>query len=72
MTKDNDLITMGMNLGIYTFSKFFTEGAVPNAKAFAIMRDHCAKQLEDQTGMPAEDLATSVQPVIDEMMGKIL
>jgi hypothetical protein len=70
--QDNDLITMGMNLGIYTFAKFFTEGGVaPNARGWEIIRDHTAKMIEEQTGMPAEDLALHVQPVIEDMLSRL-
>lgn len=69
--EDNELITMGLNLGVYTFAKFFSEGVMPTTRAFETMRDHCAAELEKQTGMPVEDLATSVQPVVDDMLKRV-
>ena len=70
-TEENDLISLGMNLGVYTFAKLFTEGVVPSAKAFEIMRDHCAAELEKQTGTPVEDLALLTDPTIQDMLDKI-
>jgi hypothetical protein len=71
MKDDNELITMGMNLGLYTFAKLFSEGVAPTPKSWEIMRDHCAKQLEGQTGLPIEDLALKVQPIVDNMLERV-
>lgn len=69
--KDNELITMGMNLGLYTLAKLFAQGITPSPKSWEVLRDHCAEQLEKQTGMPAEDLAMHVQPAVDIMMERV-
>jgi hypothetical protein len=44
--KDKELITMGVDLGVYTIARFFSEGAKPNKKAFEILATHCANNLQ--------------------------
>ena len=69
--EENELITMGMNLGLYIFAKLFAEEAKLSQKGWAILRDYTAQLLEEQTGMPAEDLALMSQPTVEDMLKRI-
>jgi hypothetical protein len=69
--EDNDLITMGMDLGVYTISKLMASGYGSTQKGWEIMKESRAAALEAQTGMKPERLSELVQPFIDDMMERI-
>lgn len=71
MTKDNQLISMGMDLGIYVLAGLMAEGYVVSPRGWEILKANRADELQKATNMPAEDIALSVQPTIDVMVAII-
>lgn len=68
---DADLLTIGMDLSTYVLGRLVKEGVNVTPVALIALGNHAAKNIEEATGMPAEDLALSVQPAIDAMMEKM-
>lgn len=67
----NEGFEMGMDIGVYVISGLMAEGFYCTKKGWQAMRDSRAAQIQLSTGMPAEDFALLMQPVIDKMVEKI-
>lgn len=68
---NSDLLTLGMDLSVYIFGRLVKEGVNVTPVALIALGNNAAKNIEEATGMPAEDLALSVQPAIDAMLEKL-
>lgn len=67
--KDFNLVfSMGMDLGVMTIAALMAEGFTCTQRGWEIMKSDRATQIEKASGMPAEDLQLSVQPVVDAMV----
>lgn len=70
--EDNDLMTVGLDLGIYIFTKMIMDDVIPfDKRAVELMNFAVANQLEGMTGIPAEDLALKTQNTIDFVKEKM-
>lgn len=67
----SDLLTLGMDLSVYIFGRLVKEGVNVTPVSLIALGNNAAQNIEKATGMPAEDLALSVQPAIDAMIEKM-
>lgn len=61
-----DMIEIGVDLGIFTISNLLLEGATLDQAMLQKLSDLCATHIEEVTGMPAEDFALKVKPIVDQ------
>ena len=69
--QNSDMVGVGMDLGVYVLAKLQREGVVMTPEALQALGEYSAKSIEEATGVPAEDLALTVQPIIDKMLEKL-
>jgi predicted mannosyl-3-phosphoglycerate phosphatase (HAD superfamily) len=60
-----NLIEIGVDLGVFTIANLLLEGLELDQHQLQKLSDLSAQHIELMTGMPAEDFALKVQPVID-------
>lgn len=66
--RDEDMLQMGADLGIYVIASLFAEtGLKLTPRGFQAMADFSAADIERICGLPAEDFALKVQPMVDEI-----
>ena len=71
--KEAELISMGMDLGMYAFATLMATGTYQMTSAmWDRLAQECANNLERETGMPAEDIALNAMPMIEAAMTKII
>lgn len=63
-----DMIEIGVDLGIFTIANLLLESPRLDPSQLQTLADLSAKHIEEMTGMPAEDFALKVKPVIDIMI----
>jgi hypothetical protein len=63
-----NLIEIGVDLGVFTLANIFIEGGHLDPDQMQQLADLCSKHIQELTGMPAEDFALKVKPVIDTII----
>ena len=63
-----NLIEIGADLGVFTVINLLLEGARLDQSMLQALSDLCAKHIEETTGMPAEDFALKVGPVVEQII----
>lgn len=66
-----DLIEMGVDLGVFTIMNIFLAGMAIDPKQMQSLADMCALHIEHTSGMPAEDFALKVQPIVDKLIATV-
>jgi len=69
--RDIEMLGVGMDLGIYVAAKLASEGLQTSPEGWERISKKFAANVEAQMGVPAEDLALMVQPVIDSARNQI-
>jgi len=69
--RDIDMLGVGMDLGIYVAAKLASEGLQTSPQGWESISKKFGANVEAQTGVPVEDLALMVQPVIDSARNQI-
>lgn len=69
--KNNEFVSIGMDLGIYTMAKLIAGGMDINKEAWAALGAQAAASIQNATDMPAEDISLAVQPIVDRMLEQI-
>jgi hypothetical protein len=65
-------ISVGMDLGVYAFCFIMAKQKVPwEAKQFENFASAVAVNIEKETGMPAEDIALHMIPIMEEAVNKM-
>ena len=64
-------ISVGMDLGVYAFCFIMAKQQVPwDARQFERFADAVAVNIERETGMPAEDVALHLIPIMEQAINK--
>lgn len=63
-----NLIEIGVDLGVFTVANLLLEGASLDQSQLQVLSDLCAKHIQEMTGMPAEDFALKVAPVVEKII----
>lgn len=66
-----DYINMGMYTGMYLLVEMILGGWQPTERGLETMKSIFGKQIEQISGMPAEDYALLMRPGVDEMLKHI-
>lgn len=65
-------ISVGMDLGVYAFCFIMAKQKVPwGAEQFEKFANSVADNIERETGMPAEDVALNLIPVMEQAIKSI-
>lgn len=62
---ENDLMSMGLNLGVFIIAELMSEGIRLTPRGWEMMKNHVAKEAERICGMPAEDFASLASKQLD-------
>jgi hypothetical protein len=65
-------VSVGMDLGVYAFCFIMAKQKIPwEAAQFESFANKVAENIEREVGMPAEDVALHMIPIMEEAINKI-
>jgi hypothetical protein len=71
MQEKQELISLGMDVAVVLFAKLSADGVTMTPAAWKVLGEHAAQSIEAATGVPGEDMALTLQPIVDGMLEKI-
>ena len=68
---DEKAVSVGMDLGVYAFCFIMSKQTTPwSPQQFERFADQVARSIEEATGMPAEDVALNMIPIMEQAINK--
>lgn len=71
MEQKQEMISLGMDVAVVLFAQLSAEGVTMSPEAWKVLGQHADESIEKATGVPGEDMALTLKPLIDGMIEKV-
>jgi hypothetical protein len=68
MADNNELITLGFNIGLYSAAQMILEGLPTSDLAMRALKETASQDIQKATGAPIEDFASMIDPMMEEVV----